>query len=212
METLLDMHNAMELSSLCGALGLVRTCTPPEQKASVMAYIREGKQQAELRFAEVLKLVWEGIMFEYLRSVGMPLKNSEMDPRVLVLRHWRRSVLDPKGVGSFVPYYLERRVVPRRAGQPAEDEDIAGIRARVGAAEVAVKEAEGMVRKAQDYRMVLAYFSATRDLHKAAVSHAGTSACSRRAAVHQMNDRPLVDDTPTTCEGDVHVIDAAVVP
>jgi hypothetical protein len=64
--------------------------------------------QAEKRCAEVLRFVWEGLLFEYLRCVGAPLRTQERDPRNCVVAHWRRSVTDPRGGGaaSFVPYYL----------------------------------------------------------------------------------------------------------
>jgi hypothetical protein len=45
METLLAMHNPVELSSLCGALGLLEPSTIDARKAAVMQYIRDGKRQ-----------------------------------------------------------------------------------------------------------------------------------------------------------------------
>jgi hypothetical protein len=46
MEELLEMHNPCELSSLCGALGLLDAAiTPAERKAAVMQYIRDGRKQ-----------------------------------------------------------------------------------------------------------------------------------------------------------------------
>jgi hypothetical protein len=47
-------------------------------------------EQAEKRFAEVLRLVWEGLLIEYLRAVGCPLRTLEKDPCAYVLRYWRR--------------------------------------------------------------------------------------------------------------------------
>ncbi|KAG5184343.1 hypothetical protein JKP88DRAFT_277114 [Tribonema minus] len=168
MEMLLDMHSPVELSSLCGALGVLEPVTSPERKSAVMHYIREGRHQAEQRFAEVLRFVWEGLLFEYLRSVGCPVFTAERDPRIYVLKYWRRSTTDPRGAASFVPYYLERRVYARADGQPEEDPDVGEVRARIMGAEVAVKEAEALVRASRDYRHILTYFSATADLHREA--------------------------------------------
>jgi hypothetical protein len=87
------------------------------------------------------------------------------------------SVLDPRAGPLFIPFYLQRRVVPRRAGQPAQDSDITAVRTRLASTELAVKAAEAAVRSSEDYRHVLAYFSASSELHTAAVS------CSWRVTV-----------------------------
>lgn len=75
-----------------------------------MEFIRGGGRQAEKKFSEVLRLFWEGLLFEYLRSVGCPLRNAELDPRHLVMRYWRRRMLDPSVRPGFVPFYLKREV------------------------------------------------------------------------------------------------------
>jgi hypothetical protein len=42
------MHNPCELSSLCGALGLLDAAiTPAERRAAVMQYIRDGRKQVQ---------------------------------------------------------------------------------------------------------------------------------------------------------------------
>lgn len=169
METLLGMHNPPELLSLCGALSLEGGggLTVADKRAAVMQYIRDGKRQAEKRFVEVVGLVWEGLLYEYLRAVGCPLK-MDKDPRAYTLRYWRRSVLDPMAVQPFVPYYLERRVAPRRDPSKVElDPDIAAIRAQIVSAEGAVKQAEKLMRSENDYRHVISYLSISRDLHVA---------------------------------------------
>lgn len=75
-----------------------------------MQLIRDGGRQVEKKFAEVLKLFWEGLLFEYLRSVGHPLRDTEHDPRHFITRYWRRSMLDPSVRPGFVPFYLKREV------------------------------------------------------------------------------------------------------
>ncbi|CAM9176335.1 unnamed protein product, partial [Chrysoparadoxa australica] len=173
METLLEMHNTVELNSLCGALSLPVACTNTEKKQNVMEYIKLGrngdKDQVERRFAEAVRLVWEGLLYEYLRSIGHPLRGVRQDPRHFVLRYWRRSQLDPTGKGSFVPMYLERRIKPRN-NITKVDKDISDIRRKVMNQEAAVKKAEGVVLREHDYRHVLFYLGACRDLHKGCVS------------------------------------------
>lgn len=77
-----------------------------------MAFIRDGGRQVGKRFADVLKLFWEGLLFEYLRSMGCPLRDGERDPRHFIMRYWRRSLLDPSVRPGFVPFYLKREVTP----------------------------------------------------------------------------------------------------
>lgn len=75
-----------------------------------MKYIREGGRNVEKKFADVLKFCWEGLLFEYLRTVGCPLRSREHDPRHFVTRYWRRSMLDPRVQPGFVPFYAKREV------------------------------------------------------------------------------------------------------
>lgn len=78
----------------------------------IMAFIRDGGRQVGKRFADVLKLFWEGLLFEYLRSEGCPLRDGERDPRHFIMQYWRRSLLDPSVSPGFVPFYLKREVTP----------------------------------------------------------------------------------------------------
>ncbi len=82
-----------------------------------MKYIRDGGRQVEKKFADVLKFCWEGLLYEYLRRVGCPLRDREHDPRHFVMRYWRRSMLDPSVQPGFVPFYAKREV--RKKGGPA---------------------------------------------------------------------------------------------
>lgn len=83
----------------------------------IMSYIREGGRQVEKKFADVLKFCWEGLLFEYLRTVGCPLRDREHDPRHFVMRYWRRSMLDPSVKPGFVPFYAKREVRDERTRQ-----------------------------------------------------------------------------------------------
>lgn len=75
-----------------------------------MKYIQDGGRQVEKKFAHVLKFCWEGLLYEYLRTVGCPLRDREHDPRHFVMRYWRRSMLDPSVQPGFVPFYAKREV------------------------------------------------------------------------------------------------------
>eukprot|EP00904_Undaria_pinnatifida_P001506 jgi/Undpi1/11356/HiC_scaffold_30.g13653.m1 len=135
-----------------------------------MAFIRDGGRQVGKRFADVLKLFWEGLLFEYLRSEGCPLRHGEHDPRHFIMRYWRRSLLDPSIRTGFVPFYLKREA-KKRNSIIQEDKDIRDIRAGLIVLEERVKDAETGVRGQHDYRFVLQYFSASRDLHRTLVGN-----------------------------------------
>ncbi|CAN0151118.1 unnamed protein product [Ectocarpus sp. 8 AP-2014] len=110
MEALLSMCNAVEINSLFGALGFVVPCPRNAKEQQIMNYIREGGRHVGKRFADVLKFCWEGLLFEYLRTVGCPLRDREHDPRHFVMQYWRRSMLDPSVRPGFVPFYAKREV------------------------------------------------------------------------------------------------------
>eukprot|EP00903_Cladosiphon_okamuranus_P010866 g10263.t1 len=165
MEALLSMCNAVEINSLFGALGFVVPCPRSAKEQQIMAYIREGGRQVEKKFAYVLKFCWEGLLYEYLRTVGCPLRDREHDPRHFVMRYWRRSMLDPSVKPGFVPYYAKREI-KRRKSIMQEDKDLRDIRAGLALREELVKDAEARIRGQHDYRFVLQYFSASRDLHR----------------------------------------------
>ena len=70
LSTILDMHNMAELGSLCGTLGLAAEAQEgsfSEKKRAVLSAIEgEAKKfkSAERAHAEVLKIVWDGILHE----------------------------------------------------------------------------------------------------------------------------------------------------
>ena len=170
ISTLIDMHNMAELSSLCGTIGLAEMNTEGsfnDKKRAILASIAsEAKRfkSSERAHAEVLKLMWDGILYEYLRAVGQPLRTSASDPRAFVLQYWRKAAAKTGGAGAFRPHYVPRHVRTRneRAGQ---DEDIMSLLQGCEVKEVAVKHAEIKIRKEHDYRNVVLYLAAVTALH-----------------------------------------------
>ncbi|CAM9833572.1 unnamed protein product, partial [Ectocarpus sp. 8 AP-2014] len=71
---------------------------------------------------------------------------------------------------GFVPFYAKREV-KKRNSLMQEDRDIRNIRAGLALREDVVKEAENKTREQHDYRFVLQYFSASRDLHRTLVAN-----------------------------------------
>jgi len=167
MRDLLDLHNPAELSSLCAMLGMPSEGITSEEKvAQIMAHVKgPANKPTEKDYINLMKMMWEGVMFEYLRSIGQPLRSCALDPREFIIRYWRRRITDPKNM-QFVPYYLVKKF-EQRSGKPRHERDIAGFLDAIEAAELAVKQAETCLRRENDYRFVFRYFTAVADLHKA---------------------------------------------
>lgn len=172
LSTLLEMHNPAELGSLCGSLGLVEECefgTAAEKKAAILRYLgdegmRLGSQEkAHMR---ALKFVWDGILYEYLRAEGQPVRSSRVDPRTYTLQLWRkRAAAATGGDGTFRPRYLPRHA-KRRCDDPSRAEDLEGMLRGVETMELAVKHAEAKVRNEKDHRHVLTYLADVMALHE----------------------------------------------
>ncbi|KAJ8611301.1 hypothetical protein CTAYLR_006601 [Chrysophaeum taylorii] len=170
LSTLLDMHNPAELGSLCGSLGLVAECevgTHAEKKAGIMRYIDEEGMRlgsTEKAHMRALDMMWDGILFEYLRVEGQPLRSARFNPRAFTLQLWRRrATFVGGGATVFRPHYVPRHA-RSRGDEPRRAEDVEGLMRGVEAKEAAVKHVELKVRKERDYRNVVRYLSDSTSL------------------------------------------------
>jgi len=165
-KVILSMHNTAELSALCGTMCLAVDGTNKEKTERVQGFI--GKEVVRTRnpekaYSNFLHLVWEGILFEYLRSQGSPLKSGEHDPRVFTILFWRKRALQQQG-GTFRPHYMPRLVRPRFINEKLDD-DLRALLNGVSAKEVYVKESEKRIKSNSDYRNVVMYLAAVTDMH-----------------------------------------------
>ncbi|KAH8068775.1 hypothetical protein JL721_6342 [Aureococcus anophagefferens] len=171
LSTLLDMHNPAELGSLCGALGLVEECefgTHGEKKAGVMRRVAlEGARHGSTEKAHMdcLAMMWDGILFEYLRAEGMPLRSRASTSSVFTLQLWRSAAFNSGGNVVFRPHYVPRHIRRRGKGAPRAA-DLEGILRGVEAKELAVKHVENKIRKESDYRNVIRFLADTTSLHE----------------------------------------------
>jgi len=111
-QVLLNMHNAAELSALCGVMCLSTEGTNRDKKERVLKSVADETMRThnpEKAYSRLLHLMWEGILFEYLRSMGCPLKGAEVDPRPYTLSFWRQRAQQSKA-GTFAPHYVQRMV------------------------------------------------------------------------------------------------------
>jgi len=172
LSKLLDMHNPAELGSLCGALGLVEECefgTHAEKKAGVLRKVAQTSARyssAERAHMECLATMWDGILYEYLRAEGQPLRSARVDPRVFTLQMWRRrAAFSQGGQGVFRPHYVPRHV-KLRDQKPPRAADLEGLLRGVEAKELALKHIERKLRKESDYRNVITFLADATALHE----------------------------------------------
>lgn len=200
LSTLLDMHNPAELGSLCGSLGLKDECeygTHAEKKAGVMRHIAEegARIGSSLKaHAKALNLIWDGILFEYLRAEGQPLRTTRgIDPRAWTLQLWRRRASSAFGGSSaFQPFYLPRQL-HHRSLQPRAA-DLEGLLRGVALKESAVKHVEAKVRKEADYRHVVCYLAEASNLRQ-------YEADARQYLVHELESaRARIDHYHSSLE------------
>ena len=163
---LLALHNTTELSSLCGMLNIKidRKTKNNEKKDFIRSYVR--RQIAEIGspdkvYVSILKHMWEGTLFEYLRAKGQPLHSTEHDPRGFVIAYWRKMT---KTMVPFDPYYVPQNLTNRAKNEKRSD-DIVAILDTMEAKELAVKAAEVKIRREHDYTNVLLYLQSVTSLH-----------------------------------------------
>jgi len=164
--TILGMHNTAELSALCGTMVLDMQGTNREKKERILKAIAEETvrtRNPEKAYSTVLNMIYEGILFEYLRTQGAPLRSAEHDPRVFCLLFWRNRAAEQYGV-TFRPHYMPRLVRPRFVDERLDD-DLQALLNGVAAKEVYVKEAEKRVKGNDDYRNVVMYLASVTDMH-----------------------------------------------
>ena len=112
-------------------------------------------------YISVLKHMWEGTLFEYLRAKGQPLHSTENDPRGFVIAYWRKMT---KTIVPFDPYYIPQNL-QKRAKSDKRSDDIVAIMDTMAAKEMNVKAAEHKIRREHDYTNVLTYLQSVTSLH-----------------------------------------------
>ena len=87
MRALLNLHNEEEMRILVGQLGM----HDKRSKATrIQKIFQLHLQQGEKSYTNLLSLIWEGIIIEYLRTVGRTIRSYTQDPRSFVMKYWKR--------------------------------------------------------------------------------------------------------------------------
>jgi hypothetical protein len=164
LRSCLMLHSPVELSALCGVLEL-----KPLQRANIsidliIAFTKE--QDGNFLEKKVLKVVnnmWEGALFEYLKSIGHPIITSQ-DPKQTVMKIWRQGGFQEYSETSFTPHYLQKRVVTRHDAE--QSPDIAVRQERLKAAEVLIKYTERELFEEHNYTNALTFFQQLGEMRR----------------------------------------------
>ncbi|GBG24123.1 Hypothetical Protein FCC1311_003412 [Hondaea fermentalgiana] len=170
---LLELHNTEELRTLCKTLEIGRLGSKKSNFAAVLALLADGAEEAGCR--RVLDGVWDGIIIEYLRSLGKNLMKCKDDIRGAALQHWKRNtaaVIGARAAGSqglAAPVFMKGSVWRRTNATSDTDVQVRRFLRRLEATEGDLKTLEKGVRARPDFEMVtkfLAQIHVVRDLEE----------------------------------------------
>jgi len=154
MRVLLEMHDMDELETLCDSL---ENTAEGSSKSETIDWIFSSKLNNYEDYRELLSLMWEGIVVEYLRKIGKKVSNFREDPRITVLRHWMQDErFQVKGFGRVYLPITSRRTEIAKWSQNKN--------LKVGSFLKAMREKEKIMKAMErkvtnnDYRTTLVFF------------------------------------------------------
>lgn len=157
IQKILSLHTPVELSSLCGCLGL-----KVQEKAAtsihfITQYASESSNLDEARLRHIMNFMWEGALWEYLHFIGHPVHSMRPDPKKTILEIWEKGGLLGNNVNGFTPHFIAREV--KKRNEWVQSEDIQARLEKLRVAQDAAKSAERKVVSEHDYTNILTYFN-----------------------------------------------------
>ena len=162
LQTILEMHTPVELSSICGLLKLKVQQPAKVSMRLIMEYASEGGKITEEKIHEIFNCMWEGALVEYLRSIGHPCHSLVANPKISVMAIWEKGGM--MGSRSFTPHFIAREVKKRYDWKM--DDDIANRFDSLRSAQENAKKAEKLVIQEHNYQRILGYFHEMASLRK----------------------------------------------
>jgi hypothetical protein len=163
LRSILKLHNPVELSSICGNLGLPTQERGSTSLENIIAFCIEKNEFSEGKIIQMISATWEGALFEYLKSVGYPMISSFADPKLAVMKYLRKGLI-AEGITPFTPHYVCKRVAPRYDW--IQSQDIAPKLVKLREIETVVKKTEKEVMAEDDFNNVLAYMQKMHELRR----------------------------------------------
>jgi hypothetical protein len=104
---ILSLHTPYELSAMCGNLGLKSQQKPDVSMKQIVEVVCPKGKMTEETAMKLLNYVWEGTLWEYLRSIGHPFHNQFLDPKKTLIKIWEEGGLIANG-RSYIPHFIAR--------------------------------------------------------------------------------------------------------
>eukprot|EP00948_MAST-09A_sp_MAST-9A-sp1_P002592 g2592.t1 len=160
MRKLLEIHKPEELSILCKMFDIKGRMTKNQKIEKI--YVQE-LQGGIPSYRNVLGFVWDGILIEYLRTIGRKVRNHKTDLRLIIWKYWLRGS-DPKTDGWTRVY------IPQTAGlkeiERTNDASILDYLKRIKREENALKSAETEMRVLKNYVGAMKMFDCIAKLRR----------------------------------------------
>lgn len=158
---ILNLHTAVELSSICGCLQLKTQQKAATSLELIMKYATELEELDEERTKRILGFMWEGALWEYLHSIGHPVHTMTLDPKLTIMKIWEHGGF-LEGIHSFIPHFIAREVKQRNDWVLSEDIQIRLD--KIQSAQDQAKLAERKIISDHDYTNILQYFNQMSNL------------------------------------------------
>jgi hypothetical protein len=157
MRALLLMQNKHELDCLCKALD-VETRGRNTQKINRIFSSCLGTEQD---YDRVLSYMWEGTLIEYLRSIGLPMREvKKSDPRRTIIEVWRKA---EEQRSEFTDLYIPKVEAVKRA-ETVEDPNMLTMLGDIKEHEKILLHCEHKIRTEKGFKGVMAYFATLTSL------------------------------------------------
>jgi hypothetical protein len=157
MRSLLLMHNKHELDCLCNALEVeIRG-----RNAQKINRLFSACLDTEADYDRVLSYMWEGTLIEYLRSIGLPIREvKKADPRRTIIEVWRKA---EEQRSEFTDLYIPQIEKVKRA-ETVEDPKMLMMLGDIKEHEKILLHCEHKIRTEKGFKGVMAYFATLTSL------------------------------------------------
>ena len=167
LKKVLDLHNPIELSSICGSLFLKVQERGHISLKSILKYAEINGAPNTQRIEKIISACWEEPLMEYIRSELNPNFHRAKDPSLTVINWWKEGGII--GDERFTPHFMNREVKKKYDPKLVVSEDITKRLWDVRIIQEGLKISERQMFSVQNYDTICEYLSSLRTLRKAEI-------------------------------------------
>ena len=167
LKKILDLHNPIELSSICGSLFLKVQERGHISLKSILKYAEVNGAPNTERIEKIISACWEEPLMEYIRSELNPNFHRAKDPAVTVINWWKEGGII--GDERFTPHFMNREVKKKYDPKSVVSEDITKRLWDVRIIQEGLKISERQMFSVQNYDSICDYLASLRTLRKAEI-------------------------------------------